>query len=271
MRTSKAIISAIIIAAIAIFVVAAVSTFISGSSDHYDRPGVTSETDPQNAPEPIGSEQTEALAMTDDTSAIKEQEQAALEETMVEEVVDETSDIVDLATEEASEASAAIAEKTSEVIAQAEDAAATGREEAETLLEQASQAAEQVVNVKPSDAEPKTHTIAAQGLIYAPLVVQIAPGDKVTWTNMSTHDTQSIEGLIPEGAEMWHSPMSENFQRTFTEEGIYIYKCTPHFGAGMGGAIIVGQPVNLEQIQNAEVNGAAKRLVKKALQVAESM
>ena len=88
---------------------------------------------------------------------------------------------------------------------------------------------------------------------------------------MSTHNTESLEGLIPEGAEMWSSKMSENYSHTFTQEGIYIYKCVPHFGAGMGGAIIVGEPVNLEQIKAVDAKGAAKRLVNKALQIAESM
>jgi len=123
----------------------------------------------------------------------------------------------------------------------------------------------------PATVESKNHTVTAQGLIYEPLVVTIAPGDSVSWTNMSTHNTESIEGLIPEGAEMWVSQMSENYSRTFTQEGIYIYKCTPHFGAGMGGAIIVGEPVNLEQIKNSGAKGAAKRLVNKAVQAAEAM
>ena len=76
---------------------------------------------------------------------------------------------------------------------------------------------------------------------------------------------------IPEGAEKWNSPMSANYKHTFTEEGIYIYKCTPHIGSGMGGVIIVGNPVNLEQIKNADVSGGAGRLVRKAISEAESM
>jgi pseudoazurin len=122
-----------------------------------------------------------------------------------------------------------------------------------------------------STGEAKIHIVTAEGLKYAPLVIEIAVGDTVAWENMSSHDTQSIEGLVPAGAEMWHSGMGENFQRTFTQEGIYIYKCTPHFGAGMGGVIIVGNPVNLDEMQAADVKGAAKRLVKKAIKAAEAM
>lgn len=124
--------------------------------------------------------------------------------------------------------------------------------------------------------EPKSegatnHVVTAEGLKFNPLVVKINSGDSVSWRNMSTHNSESIDGLIPEGAEKWNSPMSENYKHTFTEEGIYIYKCTPHIGSGMGGVIIVGDPVNLEQIKNADVSGGAGRLVRKAISEAESM
>lgn len=124
---------------------------------------------------------------------------------------------------------------------------------------------------EPKSEGAQNHVVTAEGLVYNPLVVKINPGDSVSWRNMSTHNSESIDGLIPEGAEKWNSPMSENYQRTFTQEGIYVYKCTPHIGAGMGGVIIVGEPVNLEQIKNADVTGGAGRLVRKAISAAESM
>lgn len=124
---------------------------------------------------------------------------------------------------------------------------------------------------EPKSEGAETHVVTAQGLIFEPLVIKINPGDSVSWRNMSTHNSESIDGLIPEGAEKWNSPMSQNYERTFTQEGIYVYKCTPHIGTGMGGAIIVGNPVNLEQIKSADVSGAAGRLVRKAIAEAESM
>ena len=115
------------------------------------------------------------------------------------------------------------------------------------------------------------HIVTAQGLKYEPLVTVIAAGDTVAWENMSSHDTQALADLIPQGTEVWHSRMGENYQRTFNQEGIYVYKCTPHIGAGMGGVIIVGKPVNLEAIKATAVKGAAKRLVKKAIKAAEAL
>jgi len=124
---------------------------------------------------------------------------------------------------------------------------------------------------EPASEGPETHTVMAQGLKYIPLVISIKSGDTVSWRNMPTHNTKSLEGLIPEDAEHWESPINENYDRTFTQDGIYIYKCVPHWGAAMGGVIIVGEPVNLEQIKNADAKGAAGRLARKAISEAESM
>ncbi|PTB82915.1 pseudoazurin precursor [Methylophaga nitratireducenticrescens] len=278
MRHSRSIITAAIIIAIAVFVVAIVSSFISGTSEHYDRP---------SSPKEVLEKMSEAVEATDETAQIEEpaqtseevsqaaqQEADALESNTQEAVLEDTNEVVESAIETAKEASQSVSDRANQAIAAAENTAAEGRAEAEAILaevEKEAGIAEEPAEVEPATAESKNHTVTAQGLIYNPLVVTIAPGDSVSWTNMSTHDTQAIEGLVPEGTELWHSPMSENYTRTFTQEGIYVYKCTPHFGAGMGGAIIVGEPVNLEQIKNAGAKGAAKRLVNKAVQAAEAM
>jgi plastocyanin len=44
--------------------------------------------------------------------------------------------------------------------------------------------------------------------------------------------------------------MREEFGVTLDKEGAYVYKCSPHIGLGMLGAIVVGegQPENIDQI-----------------------
>ncbi len=116
----------------------------------------------------------------------------------------------------------------------------------------------------------QTHTIKAQVTAYNPLVIFIQPGDQVAWSNMNGHDTQSLEGMIPEGAEAWHSAMGDNYSHTFTVEGVYFYKCTPHWGTGMGGVIVVGNPTNMDVLKTIEVKGAAKRLMKKAVKAIDA-
>ena len=249
----KSILIAIVIALLAIFVVAAVSTvFVNDSKERY------ANVPSSNKEDKVGDAVAPASVESEMTQPIEQNEVGGVNETVTEHMEDTKEAVPETVIDEA-----AIAEPdTSEANDDAEDVKAAVEEtQAEAAPEEQEQAS----------AEAKTHIVTAVGLKYDPLVIQIQPGDKVAWENMPTHDTQSLEGLIPEGAEAWHSQMGENYQRTFTVEGIYVYKCTPHFGAGMGGAIIVGNPVNLEQIKAADATGAAGRLVRKAIAAAEKM
>jgi pseudoazurin len=126
-----------------------------------------------------------------------------------------------------------------------------------------------LMNINSALAED--HTVTANALAYEPMVLNIAPGDTVYWTNMSTHNVHMIEGLIPEGAEAFSSAMGESVTKTFDKEGIYIYQCDPHIGAGMGGALIVGNPNNLDAIESQKVKGGLGRVVKKAIKAAKKM
>jgi pseudoazurin len=119
----------------------------------------------------------------------------------------------------------------------------------------------------------ENHVINASVTAFDPMVIRIAPGDTVSWENMNGHITntvftnkdQSTTQYIPEGAEGWTSAMGENYTTApLTVEGVYLYKCDPHWGAGMGGAIIVGEPTNLDAIGDSKPKGALKRLYKKA-------
>ena len=115
----------------------------------------------------------------------------------------------------------------------------------------------------------ENHEIDVNVTKFVPLIIQIAPGDTVSWTNMTGHISESIDENLPEGAEGWMSEMGENFQTApLTVEGVYPYKCTPHWGVGMGGVIIVGEPTNMDALnagmKDKTIKGALKRLVKKA-------
>ena len=113
-------------------------------------------------------------------------------------------------------------------------------------------------------AEAKTHTVMGQATSFGPNILFINPGDTVQWVNMTIHDSVSMEGLIPEGAEPWKFKIGQNGAVTLTEEGVYIYKCNPHYPLGMVAAIIVGKPVNIEQIQ-ANATGRSKGIVIKVV------
>ena len=113
-------------------------------------------------------------------------------------------------------------------------------------------------------AHAENHVIKAEATKFSPLYIFIEPGDTVSWTNMVGHDARAEEGLVPEGAEPWQLGMGENGSVKFDVEGVYLYKCTPHFALGMAGAIVVGQPSNLDAVkQNAK--GMYKRVLAKLL------
>ena len=94
------------------------------------------------------------------------------------------------------------------------------------------------------------HIVAAGATNFTPMHLFVQPGDTVQWKNMVIHDTQSMDGLIPPGAEPWLSKIGQEYKITVTAEGVYIYKCNPHFANGMVGAIIVGEAINMNQIEN---------------------
>ncbi len=119
-----------------------------------------------------------------------------------------------------------------------------------------------------------------QGVVtqWKPLVLFAQPGDTVRFSGMTGHDTETIDGMIPEGAETWKSKLGEEgFSITVNQEGMYVYKCNPHMSTGMVGVIIVGDtrpPANLAAIEESlpdvkigrnMVNRALKK-AKKALE-----
>lgn len=88
---------------------------------------------------------------------------------------------------------------------------------------------------------------------FSPHIVWIEPGGTVTWTNESgAHTTTAYHPdvdkplRIPENASPWDSGMfsepGKTFERSFEEEGVYDYFCTPHEYRAMVGRVIVGEP-----------------------------
>ena len=86
-----------------------------------------------------------------------------------------------------------------------------------------------------------------QMMVFKPAVLKINPGDTVTWkaTNPG-HNTASIEQMSADPALKWNGKNNEELKITFTKEGVYGYKCTPHYILGMVGVISVGK--NLDNL-----------------------
>ncbi len=128
------------------------------------------------------------------------------------------------------------------------------------------------LNLGPALAEaPVTHVVemlnahpedAKQRQVFYPALLRIKSGDTVKFVSSDRgHNTQSIKGAIPIGAEPWRSPLGKNFEITFTQEGTYQYMCTPHYGMGMVGVILVGDHTsNLDAAKAKRHPGKAKKI-----------
>ena len=92
----------------------------------------------------------------------------------------------------------------------------------------------------PNVANAADHVIKAGSRAFENAILYVAEGDKVAFSNMNSHNSQSVEGLIPEGATPWLGGMGENIAPALDKPGIYSYVCLPHIGFGMVGVIIVG-------------------------------
>lgn len=78
-------------------------------------------------------------------------------------------------------------------------------------------------------------------MVFEPASLRIAVGDTVKFIPTDRgHNAETVEGMLPEGAEPFSGAMNGEIDVTFTEEGFYGVRCKPHFGMGMVMAIAVG-------------------------------
>ncbi|MBX9606569.1 MAG: copper-binding protein [Gammaproteobacteria bacterium] len=118
------------------------------------------------------------------------------------------------------------------------------------------------------------HVVQAVVTQWKPMVTFAKPGDTLRFTQMAGHDTETIEGMIPEGAKPWKAKLGEEgFTATVDKEGMYIYKCNPHMTTGMVGVVIVGDarpPANEAALEAALPNvKVGKNMVQRAIKKAK--
>ncbi len=103
--------------------------------------------------------------------------------------------------------------------------------------------------------------------LFLPRVVHIQPGDVVKFIPVDFgHNAESIDGLVPEGFAKFKSKLSEPFEQVFEKEGIYAYKCTPHYAMGMVGVIVVGDAApEIDHFKAKKMPRRAAKIFKKIL------
>jgi pseudoazurin len=87
-------------------------------------------------------------------------------------------------------------------------------------------------------------------MVFEPGFLKVNVGDTVNFKSVDmAHNSESSTGLIPVNASGWKGNINEDISITLTEEGVYVYQCTPHLILGMVGVIQVGSPTNIDQIK----------------------
>ena len=80
---------------------------------------------------------------------------------------------------------------------------------------------------------------------FEPAFLKIEPGDTVTFVPQDKgHNAETILDMIPEDAQTWKGKTNEALTVTLTAEGLYAFKCFPHYAMGMVGLIQVGDNID---------------------------
>jgi pseudoazurin len=128
-------------------------------------------------------------------------------------------------------------------------------------------------------AQADEHVIEGVVTQWRPMVTFAKAGDTVRFKGMTGHDTETIAGMLPDGATPWKSDLGEEgFSATLDKDGVYIFKCNPHMTTGMVGVVVVGDarpPANLAQLEaslpNVKVGrNMVQRAIKKMQQALET-
>lgn len=114
------------------------------------------------------------------------------------------------------------------------------------MLAAAGQAAAAEIKVKMLDK-------GAQGnMVFEPAEAKLKLGDTVRFIPTAKgHNVETIKDMLPPGAEIVKSPLSQEIVVKFTKAGVYGFKCTPHWGFGMAFVAKVGDGPNLATAEAA--------------------
>ena len=110
---------------------------------------------------------------------------------------------------------------------------------------------------------------AAGAMVFEPAIVKVAPGDSVRFVPTDkSHNAQSIDGMVPAGAEPFVGKLNKEITVTFDKQGIYGFECKPHAAMGMVGVVIVGEPAasDVEGAKAVKVKGKAKKVIQGLLE-----
>ena len=123
-----------------------------------------------------------------------------------------------------------------------------------------------MLNKDPNDPKKK--------MLFSPHLLEVNLGDTIKFVPTDKgHNSESIKGMIPEGAKKWKGKINKELEISFDTPGFYGYQCKPHANMGMIGLIVVvgeGKLNNLEDAKSAKHRGKAKKAWKNLWEEADA-
>jgi len=102
-------------------------------------------------------------------------------------------------------------------------------------------------------------------MVFEPGFLKVEKGDTVKFLSTDMGHN-SVSTYVPEGATEWNGRLNEEIVVTMDQEGVYIYKCTPHIALAMIGVIQVGNATNMDA-----ANSSAKEMKSKFMMSQERL
>ena len=93
-------------------------------------------------------------------------------------------------------------------------------------------------------------------MVFDPALVRLKPGDSIKFVPTDKgHNVETIKGMAPEGADYVKSAVGQETVVKFDKEGVYGFKCSPHYMMGMVALVVVGDKRdNLEAAKSVQHN-----------------
>jgi pseudoazurin len=87
-------------------------------------------------------------------------------------------------------------------------------------------------------------------MVFEPSFVQAAPGDTIKFVAVDQfHNAETLPEVWPEGAATFKGELNKDVTLAVEKEGVYGIKCLPHYALGMMALVLVGKPVNADQVK----------------------
>lgn len=103
---------------------------------------------------------------------------------------------------------------------------------------------------------------SGQTMVFEPAFVKAEPGDTIKFVPTDkNHNAESVKEIWPEGVPLVKGGYSSVVEFKAETDGLFLFKCLPHYGMGMVALVQVGKPTNLEKMKAFKAMGLSSRRV----------